>query len=150
MEWILIAGALCLSSHHDICVKQDGPDFRITGALSPMSEATMEGAVVVAEAVTKMRDEDTADAAKRGSGGTTGPIDAYAFTAQCDFAGDRTATNCHPPVQASPILGTAPSNVLMNSAPYGMSKEEFGAFIEERVGRAIFKAQMGGIPGNAK
>lgn len=110
MEWILIAGALCLFSHHDICVKQDGPDFKVTGPLSTMVTTSMGSAIFAAEAVSKVRDEDAADAAKRPGGNIQGE-------------------GLVPLVLGTPTLGTAPNDVLMNSAPYGMSKEEFGDFI---------------------
>jgi hypothetical protein len=37
MEWILIAGALCLADHQDICIKMAGPDmpYRL---FSPVSD----------------------------------------------------------------------------------------------------------------
>lgn len=117
MEWILIAGALCLSSHHEICVKQNSDAlFEVTSAgVRRAYDVQIGQAIAMGEYVAKDGNE-TAGQRPLGTG--------QAICASCDISLPKLPKGV-PTVEAYP------------TGPYGMTKEEFGAFIEEHVKAGI-------------
>jgi hypothetical protein len=116
MEWILIANALCLSSHHEICINHtwSGPPYQLTISYGQWARDwgkfdTLQLAKMSGEDKAKDLDEF----------GPVGPV-----------------------VDPQEI---APPNLIMPL--YGMTKDEFGAFIEDHVRKTIadwFKCGMCG------
>lgn len=142
MEWILIAGALCLSSHHEICINHTGdktvPYSLVTPLRAPASWGTLGIAKYQGEEIAKELDEFPLPPG--GSWTTTSsvvvtdPLAPYFATTQQYSTTDSYLDHL------STFAAGAHGHVLAvdpPSQPYGMTREEFGAFIESRVSAGI-------------
>lgn len=143
MEWILIAGALCLSNHHDVCIKHTGdpaaPYSVVTPLAKPQPTMTLDYAKHIGESSAKEPDEfpiaSSVVVPWRGRADDV-PLnacvrpDGNAITGPCQWGSDHGYTQVP---QAS--LGLPPVQITAEGAirsfPYGMTKDEFGQFIED-------------------
>lgn len=179
-EWVLFAGALCLSSHYDVCINHSGDkdspyvvssplknsppvaylgdakfigesigkeleEFPMAGQSSvqgPLSWPSVEIPVAGAGSLSP-RDNMAWKAVKEGTatmkdGMTTRFVDGSCIMDgvvfdQCSSGVTlSTRPETPPPKMTVPAFPISPSVI---SAPYGMSKDEFGVFIEKHTGR---------------
>lgn len=128
MEWILVAGVLCLSAHHGICVKPySGSDFVVTGEQVQMGPFSFSEALYLGETLGKVQDDEQSSP---GHCYSWVPLSGCTTTPGLGQGG----TSLMPAPWPRTLVDTGGSSV--RSAPYGMSKEEFGAFIEEHARKA--------------
>lgn len=129
MEWILVAGVLCLSAHHGICVKPDGGSkFVVSGEQIQLGPFEFREALDTGETLGRIQDDEQSS-----SGHSYSWVPLPGCTNTTPDLGQGRTSLMPAPWPRTPIDTGGGS---MRSAPYGMSKEEFGAFIEEHARKA--------------
>lgn len=159
MEWILIAGALCLSSHHDICIKHSGemakPYVLSTPLRAPQTLEYLGDAKAIGQGEAHDLDEFPLSSGFIGDPSTVMGTPFSSYPGPTIICKNGTLapyeSECHPALAADggPVIGIAPNyysapapvqltgEAMVKSAPYGMTKAEFGAFIEDHVYKAF-------------